>query len=177
MSLPDPDALYTLLTDLPMIVQVVYLRSYPKLGQSRTMVPIQQPTSLCLSAMENALAIYDDLLNANIPTLPDEVMHALLMLQNGASLCSQNWTRLMNKAFGLWSKTTANTVMIPIGYTRGNMRTICLTSGAPVSSSEVSSRRTLKTILKPSCLYCGRSHSCCSLLCVTGLTLYATRQM
>ena len=39
------------------------------------MVPKQQPTSLCLSAMENALAIYDDLLNANIPTLPDEVMH------------------------------------------------------------------------------------------------------
>jgi len=41
------------------------------------MVPKQQPTSLCLSAMENALAIYDDLLNANIPTLPDEAMHAI----------------------------------------------------------------------------------------------------
>ena len=27
--------------------------------------------------MENALAIYEDLLNANIPTFPDEVMHAV----------------------------------------------------------------------------------------------------
>jgi Reverse transcriptase (RNA-dependent DNA polymerase) len=41
------------------------------------MVPIQQPTSLCLSEIENALAIYEDLFNANIPTIPDEVMHAI----------------------------------------------------------------------------------------------------
>ena len=40
-------------------------------------MPVQQPTSLCLSAMENALAIYDNLLNANIPTNPDEAMHAI----------------------------------------------------------------------------------------------------
>ena len=30
----------------------------------------------------------------------------------------------MNKAFGLWSTTTANTAMIPNGNTRGNMQTI-----------------------------------------------------
>jgi len=32
---------------------------------------------LCLSAMETALAFYDDLLNANIPRNPDEAMHAI----------------------------------------------------------------------------------------------------
>ena len=46
----------------------------------------QQPTSLCLSAMENALAINDDLLNANIPTLPDEAMHAINAVKRSKSM-------------------------------------------------------------------------------------------
>jgi hypothetical protein len=56
--------------------------------------------------MENALAIYDDLLNANIPIFPDEVMHAVNAVE---------WSKSMQ----LRSKTTTNTAMIPNGYTRG----------------------------------------------------------
>ena len=140
------------------------------------MVPIQQPTSLCLSAMENALAIYDDLLNANIPTLPDEVMHDINAVEWSKSM--QLELDALNEQ-GVWVMVNDDGQYChdTKWYTRGNMQTICLISGAPVSSSEVSSRRTLKTILKPSYLYCGRSHSGCSLLFVTGLTLYATRQM
>ncbi|WP_371079336.1 hypothetical protein, partial [Salmonella enterica] len=32
---------------------------------------------LCLNAMESALAFYDDLLNADIPTNPNEAMNAI----------------------------------------------------------------------------------------------------